>query len=284
MQRNLVLFSLVIISIITLYVGIRTNVQRQDEQVVQHDCFLHVPSSYSKPHVCFVVRTYQGHGSRILALVASILGNSSSSASFHFLDTSVQGDFHTLKNITDLINAIYGREIALVGNITFAHALKNYPALAEFIDSGYVITDMYMRQTILHNESDCDYVVVTNGDNLYSSNFLPTLRPYMLNRTEIIGVEFISHYTYNEEHSFTARIGSDFHFFTEFAYIRVDLGAVAFQVEKWKQLNLTFLTALLEKDKNMGIAYSLVADGVLIPAFADQSTRHIVPRVLFVHQ
>jgi hypothetical protein len=33
----------------------------------------------------------------------------------------------------------------------------------------------------------CDYVMVTNGDNLYSSNLIPAALPHMRNSTDLIG-------------------------------------------------------------------------------------------------
>eukprot|EP01111_Echinosteliopsis_oligospora_P018595 TRINITY_DN8630_c0_g1_i1.p1 TRINITY_DN8630_c0_g1~~TRINITY_DN8630_c0_g1_i1.p1 ORF type:complete len:295 (-),score=34.36 TRINITY_DN8630_c0_g1_i1:58-942(-) len=244
----------------------------------------------SQPHVCFVVRTYYKHEISILALVASVLGSGVQNASFHFLDTQINPTFDVLPDIVELINELYGRDVAQASPFTYEAATIRFPTIKNFTDYGYIQTDLYIHENILRNTSTkCDYIVVTNGDNLYSTQLLNILRPVMMNKIQLIGFEFISHYGWsyvdpNIDYYWVPREGLDVHILTEFQANKVDLGAVAFQVERWREKNATFLLDKFLKNITAASIDAHNSDAFFIPMFAEGSTTETIKSVLFVHQ
>ncbi|CAF4502870.1 unnamed protein product, partial [Rotaria socialis] len=64
-------------------------------------------------------------------------------------------------------------------------------------DFGYKLTDlalMYLYDQYARLPSKCDYILITNGDNLYSSFLGSKLKTHLLARKDIVAWDFISHY------------------------------------------------------------------------------------------
>jgi hypothetical protein len=68
----------------------------------------------------------------------------------------------------------------------------NLVVTVRYLLSDLVIRDL--RQSRVPHVPPCEYYMLTNGDNLYSSNLLPAALPYMRKRTDLIAFEFLSRY------------------------------------------------------------------------------------------
>jgi hypothetical protein len=61
--------------------------------------------------------------------------------------------------------------------------------IASSLYNRYLLSDMVILHD-LHNMKDlpvCEYLMLTNGDNLYSSSLIPATLPHMRNKVDLIG-------------------------------------------------------------------------------------------------
>lgn len=63
-------------------------------------------------------------------------------------------------------------------------------------DYGYALTDAALDQVFEDRLQAPTYLIITNGDNLYTSNLFEKLEPHLSNGTELIGFDFVSHYSW----------------------------------------------------------------------------------------
>ncbi|KAG5189543.1 hypothetical protein JKP88DRAFT_233128 [Tribonema minus] len=108
-------------------------------------------------------------------------------------------------------------------------------------DYGYILSDLVMDE-LLHGKMEgvaqCDYFMLTNGDNLYSSRLLPSALPYMRTDIDLIGFEFLSHYSIKDNR--VDHPGSDQTIHTQFKTLWIDKGAAMFKADTIARLNMTF--------------------------------------------
>ena len=53
----------------------------------------------------------------------------------------------------------------------------------------YLLSDLVLLEDLqsMRGLPTCDYVMLTNGDNLYSSSLLPAAMPHMRDKVDLIG-------------------------------------------------------------------------------------------------
>ena len=129
----------------------------------------------------------------------------------------------------------------------------------------------------------CDYVLVTNGDNLYARALFRHACAQLLAGVQLVGVYFASHYPYSHVYVAQGRVersGPDVLFKTRLTKGWCDLGAVLMSA------------ALLRRHPEQRAGYHFVdcgpwreADGRLIARLArTNATRAVLDRLLFLHQ
>lgn len=134
---------------------------------------------------------------------------------------------------------------------------------------------------------DCDYVLVTNGDNLYARSLFHHTCPHMQRGAGLIGYYFSSHYAY--PHAYVAvgkveRSGPDVLFKTRLSKSWVDLGAVLMRAD------------LLRSHPDQSPGYHFVdcgawreSDGRYIQRISKEASkvnasRVVLDRILYLHQ
>jgi hypothetical protein len=62
----------------------------------------------------------------------------------------------------------------------------------------YLLSDVILYEELhsMPGLPKCDYVMLTNGDNLYSSSLVPATLDFMRNKTDLIGYATPQLYTY----------------------------------------------------------------------------------------
>jgi len=161
-------------------------------------------------------------------------------------------------------------------------------------DFGYVLTDLVLddidqaRKTGSGGQM-CNYVLITNGDNLYSRNFFEATRPLRQQATSLIGVFMVSHHEWPASSSVIERAGRDVLMRSSFKVEAVDLGAVLwkFSATFGAHSDLRFSLNRNMKDHANDVPKSFwTADGNTIQSAVKKkgTTYSVVPRVLFVHQ
>jgi len=184
-----------------------------------------------------------------------------------------------------ILNELIGTEYIIVSNITDKDKAQKYPKLKVKKDFGYILTDMLMEQLIQKkNEHKCEYLLLTNGDNLYNKDLFSATYPYMVNKTGAIGFYFISSHC-QPAHHYVSRKGCNTEFFTEFEQGRVDLGAVLIRVDAIKFTNARLVTHTFRAHPNGLWGQYYVADGKFITTITDTIYKSaIVPQILFHKQ
>jgi hypothetical protein len=168
--------------------------------------------------------------------------------------------------------------------------LKNEP-LSEYKgqDYGYVLTDLVMeyllqRRADPSHSKECEFMMVTNGDNLYGSGLFHAVGNKIQEGYNLIGMHFVSHYDGTAaEYCGRHRDGQDQEIDARFEANCIDLGAVVFAsqiVERW---NIRF--AINDMRQNIIPNFS-IADGVTFVNMLHSKGANaiIIPRVLLLHQ
>ncbi len=266
----------------------------------------------SKPELCFVVRTMPTHKYTLPALLFSIFSSLSSLEHVRaVLVASNLDDSEMLNSVATFVNNFLGPSAPVSVSMTNGiressrfPMIRNASSLsagsAFYGDAGYIVTDVVLEQLLqekmlpLSTTRSCDFVVVTNGDNIYASSFVPAITSAMLDGFDLIATHFLTRYNHNKgsflyhrgSGSGPVRVGSDVEFVPAFQASRADLGAVAFRLDMLDKLSLRFLIDRLRKDPSgFGIEFAL-ADGLFFENFSKAAgvRSKILRGVHFVHQ
>lgn len=272
-----------------------------------------VDDSY-QPQLCFVVRTMPGHFSKIPALLVSIYSSRISLDHVRAILVASEGDTGSrsmLTSVAEFSNKLLAPASPItVSSIDATTERARFPLIENAStlsagsmfrgDAGYIVTDAVIEVLIEEQKrrtQACDYVIVTNGDNLYSPRFVPAVMTAVKAGIDIVATHFSTRYfhdkgsfMYYKNNNFFGsgpiRTGRDLEFIPAFKYSRADLGAVAFSLEALQRLNIRFLVDRLRVDPTgKGIDFAL-ADGFFFEKFKNITgvRSKIIPELLFVHQ
>ena len=210
-----------------------------------------------------------------------------------FVTNTADEPFSTMKSAVDLINVLMNETVAHdmseVVNKTYARSLYNDPLNFDF--AGYVLTDLVLEHIMRLRDPTqrqlCNFIVVTNGDNLYLGDFFPALASMAASGHRLIGVHFTSHYEWPgpipRGACMAGRKGRDAEIFPAFEVGCADLGAVAFS-SKLAGGDRFLVTELgrARADRDRVVR----ADGLFFQRLAGKPGANpvIVPRVLMIHQ
>ena len=159
--------------------------------------------------LCLVVRTYSRQRRGFAALITSLLaaregcgGNVSLTVDVFSTDDSVETGEQTRADVTALgwqpAFKSTGFELITHKQMTDAERQALYASACGsrrlLYDYGYLQSDAVLKRALTRTGSrECDYVMVTNGDNLYARPWLDFTCPYMHRRIGLIGWYFSSH-------------------------------------------------------------------------------------------
>lgn len=236
------------------------------------------------PVVCVVIRTYHRHRGLLPALIASLASNEYPNMYIHIVDT--QGDYTDLPKFEPFFNTLYNRDLVHVSrSITPQYARERFPNFTR-ADFGYLLTDLMIEQLSAHDHPHkCQYYVATNGDNLYSSDFMALTVEYMRNDYGLIGFHFLSHYCYDHGEPHRPREGCYSSHYTEFRLQRIDVGAALFSNKSMHAIHNNFILNELEKDSVGTNIEVYFLDGYFYDRFAKAEPKNIVLNAtLFLHQ
>lgn len=164
----------------------------------------------SQVRVCMIVRTFAGHRNKLVALLASVLLWQHAHLTITLVDTGSEA-FVDLPLIAELTSAISGR----AGSVRISHwrrdaARSRFPQLGDLEDHGYVATDLAMEDVLEdrkaarlagtpEDELPCNSLIITNGDNLYSFEYLAATLEAMAGGAELVSTHWVSHYDMKKE-------------------------------------------------------------------------------------
>lgn len=147
-----------------------------------HDpAFRPVDPTMAATPVCMVVRTYAGHRNMLMAMLASVLLWDHPGLTVYLLDTGKDVPFAELPKLAAMASAMAGRPDAVrLSRWRHGTARAQFPWYTEE-DHGYLATDLTLEDLLTvraeaRKRGDatlpCEYLIVTNGDNLYGHDYL----------------------------------------------------------------------------------------------------------------
>ena len=244
------------------------------------------------PAFCVVVRTIKKHGPQLLALLMSLVVKRPPRLNV-FVTNTADEPFDEMKStirlVNDLMNSTIVHDTSDVMNISYARKYFNDPLVFDF--AGYVLTDLVIEHIIRLQDNElkplCNYILVTNGDNLYNHELFMAIAEKASRGRNLIGVHFTSHYRWAGPNSkgvcMTGRKGHDAEVIPAFKVDCVDLGAVAFTPALMGADR--FVITQLDKAKSDPDRVNR-ADGLFFARLARKTdARHaIIRRVMMMHQ
>jgi hypothetical protein len=168
-------------------------------------------------HPCVLIRTYSGNRNGLVSLLWSLLLSDHPNLRAIVVDTGTT-PVPSLPGILHSMNALSGKDWVEMSRRTFAQDVTpQFPGL-DVEDYGYALTDLVMEDIMDGKESGlatgpstsintddpppplCDTLTVTNGDNVYSPDFLKrTLGPIADKGKDIVGTNWITHYDFGQQ-------------------------------------------------------------------------------------
>ena len=241
------------------------------------------------PSFCVIVRTTHKHKVSLWALMMSLLVNRPPKLAVYVVNTDKGGGFPELRQMVQHANRLTGIKIfhdmgAIVNNSAAQQALGPGFNVTSLQDFGYVLTDLVMEHIL--KVRDCEFMLVTNGDNLYGSDFFRAVVPPIQQGHNLVAVHFVTHHPRDGSRSHTCgpyRAGTDMEIETGFEIGCVDLGAAVFATNIVERLNIRFALNALRQNPQAGL---YAADGItFMEMVKDINTRAtVVHRVLMLHQ
>ena len=202
----------------------------------------------------------------------------------YVVNTDNRTDMQLLRKRISYVNELVSRS-----NFT---VLLDLPMVLQATDYGYGMTDRalaHLYDQHLKYLSPCQYLMVTNGDNLYSSNFGAKLQPHMKANKDLIAWGFVSHHfkpQYKEFIQtwikFVPQVVDDGTEKCTPVALRAgmaDLGAVAYRFAFLYENKLFF------REPGKGEAYTFGSDGRFVEKAAKLTKESVLLRqTLLMHQ
>ncbi len=163
-------------------------------------------STPEDPHLCLLVSTYKPHSVKLITLLTSFFSSGYPYLKAILLDTDeVIDSTPWMKDMAKVVNEIFDKEFVVTANITQRDVLRKYSVDETGVSSDYgyilsdeVISDLMKKRDLARELNDskleCDYFMVTNGDNLYGPGMVSALLHYLRQDYDIVGFDFISRY------------------------------------------------------------------------------------------
>lgn len=225
-----------------------------------------LPHTNGVYRVCVLVRTYPKQEHQLIALLYSLLSTrtSSISLSVYLLNTHSGGvrDDSWMVPIIELLN----RQFADAPVSIWSH---NLTAISGFY--GYDVTDAALAAVLA--DGCCTYLLITNGDNLYSVDLFSAVEPWITRQYDMIAWDFISHHPRNGTSNLKIEV--------QLKRQHVDLGAVLFRADFVQAAGAKFLPQGPQTSDLFARDWWFVD---MLLQSSVHPTIHLLHRVLFFHQ
>jgi len=250
--------------------------------------------------ICIIARTYSGHtAGQLLSFSSSVLRAAKQHRVRVFFAVTDMSKFRVLPSIVASMNRILGRHFLYVSPRSLERALMRIPVTQFNIsaenDYGFIVTDLVMEDLLA--EPGCEYVLVTNGDNLYTPSFFTRALAGLDTGVDAVATHFVSRYNYTADVIAYQRDhlqgcgpqtpGPAHEFVPLFREACLDLGASLFRKSLLQRTGARFiLNDLRHKDRKDYITTRHgYRDGLFFETLVNASaTTRILSDVLFVHQ
>ena len=266
----------------------QSNMDRRKNGKKEGECVYHTPRGKMDedeaeggglekgPGVCVVVRAYEPKKGQIPALLHSLFASSYKDLHVFLTEATLPGPLENERYLDQVVDEMGDCRVEVspvLGGISFESSV--FACLAENPRGfgspvGYLRTEAEVARVLQLEDGGgdpvCEYVMVTNGDNLYGSAFFESIEPHIRNGIDFIHVGFTTHHAGHK-----ARFDQ-----------LIDLGAVLLSRRVLEVGKPNFVVpSLITEPKGLFDADSrlfarLLADPSVSVAY--------IPRILFTHQ
>ncbi|KAI5480461.1 ER to Golgi transport-related protein [Pseudohyphozyma bogoriensis] len=191
-----------------------------------------------KEPVCVIARTYGAQIHYLPIFLLALWNSGLEDVRVFLLNTDKAMKTKHLRKASEFVNHLTGRR-------DFATFL-DWP-ITTTGDYGYALTDQALLYFYDHPELNCEYLVLTNGDNLYSQTLGEMMKPWFEKKTDLMGINFVSHHKWRNateefdgDKTTSVEPGTSVTMFVDFKPLRIDLGAAIFRYDMLRRNNLTF--------------------------------------------
>lgn len=241
-----------------------------------------------KKNICVGIRTYADHFKWIEVLIRNLLAQhnasrfkSNISIKLFLVDTEMKSSSYQayLQGLVKVFNEEFidkynPKVILLVDNMQSTDESRKANPFY-----GYDATDMlleFMTKSEFASKSPCDWIMFTNGDNVYNSAWLDTISPMILNPKadyNAIAWDFVTHHARSGEKQQLIKVVMKRKF--------VDLGSIMIKAELFSKFDLKYLPESVFTTDVIARDFHIVDK--LIGLIPPQSVR-LIHRCLMFHQ
>ena len=145
-------------------------------------------AAYTSTALCVLIRVHSGHISYLPVLALALNHTGFDNIHLYVINIDKNRNNKSLVHIIQIIDTI----ILRTNYITLLDV-----GMPKENDFGFTMTDRaltFLYKQYEHSPSLCQYVIMTNGDNLYSKDLGMNVLPYMNAKKDIIAWNFVSRY------------------------------------------------------------------------------------------
>ncbi|KAI5480460.1 cytochrome P450 [Pseudohyphozyma bogoriensis] len=193
-----------------------------------------------KEPVCVIARTYGAQIHYLPIFLLALWNAGFDDVRVFLLNTDASMSTKHLRKAANFANQLTGR----ADYATFL----DWP-ITTTGDYGYALTDKALLHMYDHPELNCEYLMITNGDNVYSQSTGTLMRQGFDMKADLMGFDFISHHHWSDpvvEHEGDAdkrtsvKPGTSILIDVQFKIAGIDLGAAVFKTSLLREHGLTF--------------------------------------------
>lgn len=147
-----------------------------------------VLSDPKSPRLCVIVRTYEDQIEYFTALAFTLRNSGFKNIRVYVINTDTRTNITRLRETLNFINTHTGEDFV---------EFIDFGSMPSKNQHGYGVTDQalqYLYDLYAKDPQQCRYLLVTNGDNLYSNSLAKYVIPHISKSIDIISWGFVSHY------------------------------------------------------------------------------------------
>lgn len=239
-------------------------------------------SPESSPKLCVLTRIYGAQVEYFPAFVLSLRHSGLDDVRIYVINTDSRTNIQLLERAIKSVNAFVSQR-----NYITLLRLGEPPVASDY---GYIMTDralLFLYRQYEEYASQCQYLLITNSDNLYSRKLGKLILPQMKAKKDLIAWDFVSHHfqgyfqkcytTKNLPSPEVIDYGTEKCMQVAFEVGRIDLGAAIYRFAFLHEHKLLF--------EQVNQPYKKESDGFFVVQASKLTNESVIVRhTLFFHQ
>lgn len=150
---------------------------------------------------CVVIRTHSTQQNAVLTQMLSFCASGHPLLQAFVVNTGSK-PMKNLRRLVAQVNELCGRKWVTLADHSAQLASNLFPSVSNK-DYGLTITDLMLEEILADKKSrqpkwGCDVMLITNGDNVYSHNFLPATMAEIASGADIAATHWTTHHQFDD--------------------------------------------------------------------------------------